>query len=865
MAVISRRPAAAMPVRSLAGVLTTGWERLALLAVVVLAAVWGLAGTGWADGRTPLAALAVGGLLLGWLLARWRALPGLVAHWLALLGGGALLLTLTGPAFAPGATGWPGQVEAIAFRFYLWVDAVERGQNGQDVLLTTFGAAALAFLLGYQAAWTLHRRDWFWWSILPSGLALMTALSFMSAPEPWPLALFLVAAVALLGRHHLHDRQRRWRARGLPAPVTLAWRALSVGVVTTLVLTSVGWQLPAMARDERLRALWEEFNDPWLRAESAWQDVFDPTGESSLFVSGSYTSFGPGFEISNAPRLTDEPVARLTGNEPHYLRAVSYDRYTGRGWQTTTPESLTAAGDSGTLFSSQVQLGPTVRLPLPSQMPPPEQAEITYLRPMGALLLAPGQFVTARMPVNVRVSWERYDDTVIPVQSVNLAEIPTVLQPLVTLLRQTQDLPAVIGPNDVDRGQPGTPGQAREMEAIRGEIARLARQRGIIATVTPDADGRVATLRLTGPVPRYDDVEGVYAPQPMPVGTPYRVLAARPDARADDLRAVTAPAPAWLNDRYLALPDSLPERVRALATTITEGKTTAYDKVRALEQSLRTLPYDDTTTGAPAGQDVVDYFLFDLRRGHCEYFASALAVMARSLGIPARVVTGFNPGEAEAGSRLIRERNAHAWVEIYFENYGWVSFEPTPSVAALNRGEEPANLTPPLDLSNDDVFTPEEWPAPEATDTEPAPITSASETLPTWLERALQVVRIVVAVALVIGGGLAFLWWRDMRGLRGAARWYGRLQWLGRWLGLRSTSTTTPLEFADTVARAAPGTAEPARAIATLYASERYGGKPISRAQEATAERHWRRLRGALARRGLRPRPRQSKNGTHGV
>ena len=93
------------------------------------------------------------------------------------------------------------------------------------------------------------------------------------------------------------------------------------------------------------------------------------------------------------------------------------------------------------------------------------------------------------------------------------------------------------------------------------------------------------------------------------------------------------------------------------------------------------VPYDLQTQPPAPDQDVVDYFLFEAKSGFCTYYASAMAVLLRLEGIPARVATGYAPGTyvKEQGSFLISGDLAHAWVEVYFPDYGWISFEPTPS------------------------------------------------------------------------------------------------------------------------------------------------------------------------------------------
>jgi protein-glutamine gamma-glutamyltransferase len=145
------------------------------------------------------------------------------------------------------------------------------------------------------------------------------------------------------------------------------------------------------------------------------------------------------------------------------------------------------------------------------------------------------------------------------------------------------------------------------------------------------------------------------------------------------LRAATQDYPDDIRATYLQLP-ALDPRVPALALQVTAHSATPYDKASAIEAYLRThYGYTLDLSGTPPA-DPLAYFLFTRRAGHCEYFASAMTVMVRSLGIPARYINGFLPGEYNDvdGEYVIRASDAHSWVEVYFPDYGWVTFDPTP-------------------------------------------------------------------------------------------------------------------------------------------------------------------------------------------
>jgi transglutaminase-like putative cysteine protease len=167
-------------------------------------------------------------------------------------------------------------------------------------------------------------------------------------------------------------------------------------------------------------------------------------------------------------------------------------------------------------------------------------------------------------------------------------------------------------------------------------------------------------------------------------GAVYTVYSRAMPVTEAKLRAADAtPVPGPISGQYAEPPATTP-RVAALARQITTGATTTFDKVRAIEGWLgANTKYSLNAPLSPRGtKDVVDDFLFRSRVGWCEQIASSLVVLARSAGIPARLVTGFVPGTPDAltGRFVVRERDAHAWAEIYFPGVGWQGFDPTASV-----------------------------------------------------------------------------------------------------------------------------------------------------------------------------------------
>ena len=137
---------------------------------------------------------------------------------------------------------------------------------------------------------------------------------------------------------------------------------------------------------------------------------------------------------------------------------------------------------------------------------------------------------------------------------------------------------------------------------------------------------------------------------------------------------------------YLQLP-KLDQRLPDLSAQVTNASSTDYDKAQAIERYLKTKFSYTLQLPATRQADPLAYFLFERKQGHCEYFASAMAVMLRILKIPSRVVTGFRTNEFNdiTSQYIIRGSDAHAWVEAYFPERGWVTFDPTPGSGAVSQ------------------------------------------------------------------------------------------------------------------------------------------------------------------------------------
>ncbi len=385
-------------------------------------------------------------------------------------------------------------------------------------------------------------------------------------------------------------------------------------------------------------------------------------------------------------------------------------------------------------------------------------------------------------------------------------------------------------------------------------------------------------------------------------GDSYTTTSLMSNATAGQLRAAGAAYPEWVTRLYLQMSPSITDRTLQLAQAIVTqaGATTPYDQAKALETWLRTnIIYNETIPQPPANQDPVDWVLFDLRQGYCNYYASAMVMMLRGLGIPARMAAGFAQGEWDAAQNayVVREREAHTWVEVFFPGYGWIEFEPTAAQAPLNRVDDvPAGLqpsatpvasptptqtptpspTPTSDLPASPIppnallvptvtptFTPSPTATPVIVPTQPPPMTPQPRGPLSLLLSALGLALPgLLLIALLIGVGVFIYWWWEWRGMKGLSpivRAYARLERYLGLIGVRLNAQHTPEERRRIIVRALPKAEPPVSAITQMYTAERYGGQRAQSAQEATlqsevADDAWQETRTTILQRWLRRR-----------
>ena len=798
-----------------------GWAALLLLALNLMVVVVVVERADWAP--TPN---LVGLLLLGLLTA-------FALYRLPLWGGIALLLGL-----ALGALTVVWQMASFSFdgrelngaaelweRLSLWAGAARTGAISIDQAPFSFGLVCAAWLLGFLGGWLFLRRRNFWGVFLLGAAGLFSNLTFLPPNPSFYLGLYLFTALLLVARVQVVRRRDGWRRRGVHYDENLGDLAFSDSLFLTLAVVCIAFLLPAAGRWNPATAAYETLRQPL----SAWEDDFN-----RLFA-GLPARRPLGFRLWDDvlafqgtinPSVTQ--VLLVESPMPLYWKARTYGVYTSKGWQS---------GD--TVFNPAGAAAPEFQVSAPAR----SRSEVTYsVTPLYAsrALFAGSRMLSASPDIEL-------ETLAPPVYAVDL----TRADPLAGY----PDPLAETGRRLAAAAQSG-PATDEQLERLLPGGFRLA--------AVERRDGAAAAAQIVEALPWPPDVLSVRGRDGrLDSGQPYQVTSAPSYAAPAELRAAGISYPPHIELRYTQLPDTLPPRVRALAAELTAGIATPYDQAAAVESWLKGLPYNLAVQPPPFNGDGVDHFLFDQQQGYSEYFASAMAVLLRAAGVPARLAVGYTVGDALEGGQTfsVKDSHSHAWVEAYFPHYGWIPFEPTPGAflpaGTAPGGQHAANpLTPGPDyFPDDDCVDLEEFTG--LCEDEAAQDASAGLETPPGAGRAwgwwLRWAGLPMGIAAL--GGLAALgfWRRYLAASPDPLVAYRRLAALSRLAALGPRPPQTPWQQQRQLAAALPGQSAHIAIVVDTFVRRRYGNRPPTPQESRQLTAAWQNLRYPLLRRILLP------------
>jgi transglutaminase-like putative cysteine protease len=746
-----------------------GWLAFVLLLIMLLTLCWSVQRAGWLGHLDSISAIASYGAVAGLLLGLSGLTVVATLPIAAALGTVVVLLNVGGeyfPQLTPIERVMGLRSEALDFTRIV-VD------GGYPPQLTPYavGLGLLMWVTAFMAAYTMYRHHRVLDAILVVGAPLIANMAATLVDLFGYLILFVLAALLLWLRTALINREEGWLRRRVKENLEVPGAIMRSGLAFIVVTVALAWIMTTVAVAAPLTNMWNNLDSVWTGVRDGLDSIFSPLDSGESRIGG--VSFGRQILVKGNWTSDDTPVLRLVAQKAYYLRAATYDDYTGHGWEQTRPTERRV--EAGALIYPDLS---------------PEEPTVG-----------------------------------------DAFELETV----------AIEMRAAVG------GAIFTPGYPVRVFA---------------PTVAVDLDGRPF-------------LESLHATSGVSAGQGYEVAALISKTTQSQLRAAGTDYPPEVTAYYLGT-DRVTERTRELADRITAGLTNPFDKAEALAQYLQgsEFRYENNVGPPDPNRDLVDFFLFDLQRGrmgYCEYYASAMAVMARALKIPARVATGFSPGTLVADNTFeVREENAHAWVELYFPGYGWQPFEATKTKRPVVRPEgEPVASSGP----GGSAPVPTRFIDPRLGERGTSVGGAAFTPLPGGYQPGGQPPdqetrggNALLIVALVLAG-LGFAGWRLRRSRRawrflapGDRQWQ-RLALVADRAGVAQRPSETIYEYAGWLEDQLPRRRPEIRAIADGKVWQSYSGHRMTSDMIARIESAWQRLQWPIIRLALRRRLRSLRPG----
>ncbi|HLF72328.1 MAG TPA: transglutaminase domain-containing protein [Dehalococcoidia bacterium] len=313
------------------------WEELVTFAIVLIAfitVVESINGADWVPEMPSLYPVAFLGLIVGLVLAR-SSIPGPFAHLLA-LGIGAVGVAIESTAKLPGPL--QDRVSELGTRLNLWTDALLSGGISNDNLPFVVLVVSASFLMAYISAWGIFRWYNAWVGLIPSGLALLTNISYLPGQKSVPLLIYLFCAILLVARVNLLRSARKWRREGTRYPDFISLHVLNVTVWVGLGLLALAWVLPVGHGSGLLYSAWTKVTSPVAGPVGGLGRVFSAIDSKK---GGTVHRFGATLPLQGEISLGGGEVMVVTSTETGFLRAQVYDQYIGTGWKVGPASQIT--------------------------------------------------------------------------------------------------------------------------------------------------------------------------------------------------------------------------------------------------------------------------------------------------------------------------------------------------------------------------------------------------------------------------------------------------------------------------------------------------------------------------------------------
>jgi transglutaminase-like putative cysteine protease len=771
------------------------WVRLAAMLLPLGIAVWSVDQAGWVRPTTSLTGVLVLAALASFLLIK-SGLKLYFLHPLALLIGLAVIF-IQGLLVLPDP-GLDLRVLHLSSDLQAWWHAQVYGAPSPVTLHIVLIFGFLAWLAGYLSTWSLIKKGNQWVAVLLGLLIVLVNLNFCRSDKYYFFPLYLAAALLFLFlAAYLKNRSQiiagNTHGSGLKPVYLLVASLFVIFITVSLAWINPGFRISPIADFTRA-------HDPFRGSvELYWQSFFAPVPGTKV---PTLNHGGQRDLVFGGPlELSDQVVFIINTDRSYYWKTQVYDVYTSTGWTTGEAKAETVPGvNQGNVSAA----GEYIYTLIP---------QVTT-----DVLPSVGEFAAASVPVVERVLTHQVFSISLQNSSSDSQLPPDIAAAGVNIRkvrsnrRRTQEQISALLP----------PGLKLESLEYSGTLPESI----LVSRLSPEDKNIVA---LSSAQVLLQQKRASIAVVPPPV------------VNDSALKAAGSTYPARITDRYLQLPSTLPARTKTLAAEITLSSTTPYEKASDIKKYLAALRYDISIDAPPEGEDGVDYFLFTQKSGYCNYFASAATVLLRSAGVPARMVVGFMHGQYDKGanSYIIRDRDYHAWTEVYYPGQGWIALDATPPAEEPTPGSS-SGAMPYLDYPF----------IPNYPDTGQAAV-SGTVTKNAQNNSSLNLLLFLIGYGVIVLFLLFFF--HSAERPRNKTALYSRMVLLASLAGLGPGTRQTELEFSRRLARALPGKADVINGITRSYLLYHYAREAPALPMEVEFKKTWPGLRIALVKRIFRP------------
>lgn len=845
--------------------LQEGWLTVGLLAMLLFSVTLSVQQAQWSDGLSILTPITLIGMTTGIVLAKVRGVPRFLLDLVGLMiGVNTILIAVASVMRDPKLSTIQDRVQDLLVRTAGWIDVAVRDNVSDDVVVFILSLAVVSWVLAYSSAYFVFRSRQLWWALVPNGVALLINLSYSLVDLNGYIVIFMFSALLLMIRFNLLMKEERWQRERVNYSPHLTWAFLWAGSALSIAVALLMWYVPAQAVNSTLNGVWEKVNQPWKDFQDQMSRVWAGVNGNAAVqgIGGGYSSFSDSFVMGGSLNLSDNIAMYVKSTERQYWRVRTWDEYTGTGWRSTAEDTFHIEN-----MNPMLTLDAERRLPQNDLSRHPITYTVTMVSPKGDLIFAASRPVWFDRPTFLEFSWRPLNNVYYNVETLTgdtLKAVPLELQDrnFITLLQQAQR-ELRTSPNPCTADEPLDCLYATTQgPQILEDINALKADRGIDVFLDLTPSTFELELRASGEVSVYEDLSSVHAKgdqtfEQLQKNDSYSAVSMVSNATDAQLRDDSnVKYPDWVLERYTKVPAVVPPRVENLADRIVReaGAITPYDKAKAIENYLRdpkNFTYSTTINPPANGSERISWFLFDSKEGYCEYFAGAMVVMLRQVGVPARLAGGYAPGDydPQTGMYTIRESAAHSWPEVYFPSYGWIEFEPTPSQAVVvHDGNQAPQATP------EPTAAPTEGPAATPTVRDDGHDTSLPQTITNTPSGGLDLVGnpwvwVGTLVALLGAGFFLFMPQSPLNKRKqpgNAGFYYRRMLFLSKLLRAGPAPHQTPYEFSESLSREVPGTSLFSRTIARAYVREQFSKDALDISERKSVGSAYDNLRGRL-------------------